>query len=165
MFSHWNRKAVLAAGLLAGAAQVVAGVLMYVSGVYFARWSILVSIAVLLTGIVAGTRWYARRSPAEEITYAKALGLGIAISVSTGFVYAIYNMVSISFFYPHFVDEIIQARVARAVAQGQSPESLAAMRAQVTATGIAISNFVRLSVVGSFLSLLCALLTKRPPER
>ena len=38
-----NRKALIGVGVLAGLAQVVAGVAMYLAGVYFAPWSTFVS--------------------------------------------------------------------------------------------------------------------------
>lgn len=45
--------------------------------------------------------------------------------------------------------------------QQQSTDSFTSMRAEVTATAIAISNLIRISVGGSFLSLLTALFLKR----
>jgi len=143
----------IAASVTAGGAQVAAGVGMYLAGVYFARWSIFVSYLVLLICIVSGTWWCVAHRSKDEITYLDALGAGIAISVSTGLIYAIYNLVSISFFYPHFLDEVVQARIAQAAALQQSHESFAALRATVTAPSIAIPNLVRLSVLGAFLSV------------
>ena len=160
-FKEWNRAALLGVGLMAGVVQVVAGVAMYLAGVYFAPWSIFISLFVLLLCIVVGTRWYTAKYLKGEITYAQALIVGIVISVSTGLVYAIYNMISISFFYPQFLDEMVRVRMAQAVARHQSPESFASLRAGITASRIAISNMIRLSIVGSLLSLLTSLFLKR----
>ncbi|HKB67255.1 MAG TPA: DUF4199 domain-containing protein [Pyrinomonadaceae bacterium] len=154
-----NRKVLIGLGVTAGAVQVVAGVIMYVTGVYFASWSMLLSLFVLLVCIVVGTRWYRDHYLNGQITYLQALKVGIAISVCTGLVYAVYNMVSIAWFYPNFLDEVARARMAHT--NRQSAESFAAMRAEVSAAGIAIPNLIRLSIAGSLLSLLSSLFLKR----
>ena len=161
MFREWNRTALIGVGLMAGVVQAVAGVAMYLAGVYFAPWSIFISLFVLLLCIVVGTRWYTAKYLNDEITYVQALIVGIVISVSTGLVYAVYNMISISFFYPQFLDEVVRVRMAQAAVQHQSPETFASMRAGVTASGIAVSNLIRLSIVGSLFSLLSSLFLKR----
>ena len=156
-----NRKVLIGVGVVAGVAQVIAGVAMYLAGVYFAPWSMFVSLFLLLVCIVVGTRWYAAHCLNGKITYLQALCVGIAISISTGLVYALYNLISISWFYPNFLDEVVRARMAHQVLQQQSTASFAAMRGEVNALGIAIPNLIRLSVVGSILSLLTSLFLKR----
>jgi Protein of unknown function (DUF4199) len=91
-----NRKVLIGVGVLAGVVQIIAGVAMYLAGVYFAPWSMFVSLFLLLVCIVVGTRWYAAHYLNGKITYLQALSVGIAISISTGLVYAIYNLISIS---------------------------------------------------------------------
>ena len=161
MIDARSGKTLLGVGLMAGVAQVCAGVAMYLAGVYFAPWSMGVSLLVLLLCIVVGTRWYRARCLNGEITYVQAFGVGVAISVSTGLVYAIYNLISISWFYPNFLDGMVRAQMTRAAAHQQSAESFAALRSQVTAPKIAIANFIRLSIMGSILSLVTALFLKR----
>jgi len=133
---------------------------MYLAGVYFAPWSMAVSVGVLFLCIVVGTSWYTARVLNSAITYPQAVLVGMTISVCTGLVYACYNVMTISFFYPHFLDEVVRARLAETGPQ-QSPGAFAAMRAQVSATGIAIPNLVRLSVFGTVLSLVTSLFLKR----
>ena len=156
-----NRKVLIGLGLFAGVVQVIAGVVMYLAGVYFAPWSFLVTVVLLLVSIVVGTRWYAAHYLNGEITYLQALIVGIVISVSTGLVYAVYNMVSISWFYPNFLDEVVLARMANPELDQPSNATLAALRAKETAAGIAIPNLIRLSVFGSLLSLLTSLFLRR----
>jgi len=108
-----------------------------------------------------GNEVVSRSLPEWRDDYLQALTVGIAISVCTGLVYAVYNMVSISGLYPNFLDEVVRARMAQTGVQQQSTESFAAMRAEVSAAGIAIGNLIRLSIVGSLLSLLSSLFLKR----
>jgi hypothetical protein len=151
-----SRMALIVVGLAAGVVQIAAGVAMYVCGVYFARWSMIVSLVVLLVCIIVGTRWYATNCLNGKITYGQAAGAGIAISVATGVCYAVYNIVSISYFYPHFIDDMMQAAIARAAAVPAAQAALAAAQGEITASSIAIGNCLRLSVLGAVLSLITA---------
>jgi hypothetical protein len=156
-----NRKVLIGIGVAAGIAQVVGGVVMYLAGVYFAPWSMFVSVFLLLLCIVVGTRWYRDHYLNGEITYWQAVIVGIVISVCTGLVYAVYNVVSIAWLYPNFLDEVVRARMAQTGGQQQSTESFATLRAELSAAGIAIPNLIRLSVVGSVISLVSSLLLRR----
>ena len=160
-FSEWNLGALIGAGVVAGVVQAAAGVVMYLAGVYFAAWSMLVGVGVLVLCIVVGTSWYANRYLNGGLTYAQATLVGIGISVCTGAVYAVYNLITISYVYPDFLDEAARAYVAQAGNPQQGPESFAAVRAQVSALGIAIPNLIRLSVFGTVLSLVAALFLRR----
>jgi hypothetical protein len=154
----------VAIGLAAGVAQVATGVALYVGGFYFAPWSAFVSLAVLLLCIVVGTRWHGVRYLTGQMRYGQAVRAGMVISVVTGLVYGLYNVVSIVAFYPHFLDDFARARIAYAVAHQQPAPSFVAMRGEVTALGIAIPNCIRLGVVGSLLSLVTSLfLRSRTP--
>jgi len=161
----FNWKTLIAIGLLAGLIQVGTGVAMYVAGVYFAPWSILVSVLVLLLCIVFGMRWYRDSAQNGQITYGQALMVGIVISVSTGMVYAVYNIVSIQFIYSRFLEELISLNVAGAPATERTPEFIAAVRERVTANTIALANLIRLSVVGTILSVFASMILKRRHNR
>ena len=153
---EWNRGILLGVGLVCGAVQAAAGIAMYLAGVYFAPWSMVVSAGVLLGCIVAGTRWYTMHFLGNEITYPQAVLVGTVISVCTGVVYAGYNLITISYVYPNFLDEVVRARIAQ-----DGSGSFAALRTQVSAAGIAIPNLVRLSGFGTALSLVTSLFLKR----
>ena len=142
----FNWKTLIAIGLLAGLIQVATGVAMYVAGVYFAPWSMFVSGLVLILCIVFGIRWYRDSVLRGRITYGQALMVGIVISVSTGILYAIYNTISISFFYPRFLEQMSSLNPA--------------MRGSLTANMIALSNMIRLSLGGTIVSALVALILK-----
>lgn len=142
----FNWKTLLTVGLLAGLIQVAAGVVMYLAGIYFVSWSFLVSLLVLLLCIVLGIRWYRDSVLKGQITFGQALIVGIVISVSTGIVYAIYNVISISFIYTGFLEELI---------------SLNGGSARITANTIALANLIRLSVLGTLLSVFASLILKK----
>ena len=139
MLRDFNWKTLIAIGLLAGLIQVAAGVVMYVVGIYFVPWSMFISLAVLLLCIVYLTPRYRDSALNSRLSYRQALIVGIVISVCTGIVYAVYNLISISFFYPNF---------------------LANMPAGMTPKTVALSNLIRLSLFGTWLSIFLAFYLK-----
>ena len=146
LMKDFNWKTLIAIGVLAGLIQVAVGVAMYLGGVYFTSWSMFPSLLVLLLCVFFGTRWYRDSVLRGHIIYGQALVVGIVISVSTGVVYAIYNIISISFFYPRFLEDVISVNPA--------------MRGRVTANIIALGNLIRLSVIGTILSVFAAMILK-----
>lgn len=156
-----NRKVLVGLGVIAGVVQAAAGVIMYLAGVYFSSWSMLVTGLLLLVCIVIGTRWYAVHYLNGKISYSQALKIGIVISISTGLVYAIYNLVSITWFYQNFLDQLVRARLDSPTTSPQNSASFSAMRADVSVAGIATSNLIRLSILGTLMSLLTSVVLTR----
>jgi hypothetical protein len=150
-----NFSALLLIAFAAGIIQATAGVFMYVSGVYFAPWSMAISAVVLLICIVGGIKLYRDKYTSGSFSYANALLAGAVISVGTGIVYAVYNLISINFFYPNFLDQL--ARSYSALGAG----SVESVRANVSAVTVAIPNLIRLSVLGIVISAVVAIFLRR----
>ena len=165
MLRDFKWKPLIAVGLVAGLTQVATGVAMYLAGIYFVSWSMFVSLAVLFLCIVLGTLWYRASALNGQISYGQAFIVGIVISVSTGIVYAVYNLISISFIYPNFLENVINASVASVPASQRTPEFIAAVRESITAKTIALSNLLRLSALGTFLSVWSSFLLRNKPQR
>ncbi len=160
MSERGSAPALIVIGVAAGIVQSVAGITMYLAGVYFAPWSMFVSGLVLLVCIIVGTRLYATRFLDGKINYRRALTAGVVISLATGLVYAVYNVLSISFFYPQFLDEMVRVRMAMEASDRLTHQSFEAMRAEISVAGIAISNFLRLTVIGAIFSAITAIFLK-----
>ena len=146
-------------GLTCGLVQVAVGVILYLSGVYFEPWSLRLIIALLAVSIVAGNWWYGKHVLGGRTTYWKALVVGIVISVSMALVYITYNAISISFVYPHFLEDMVQAEFARASAgmdPSQAARLLDSLRAEVTLRNLVVGNFTSACRIGTFLSVLIA---------
>lgn len=156
-----NRKVLVGLGVIAGVVQAVAGVIMYLAGVYFSSWSMLVTALLLLVCIVMGTRWYTVHYLNGKISYSQALKIGIVISICTGVTYAIYNLISITWFYPNFLDQLVRARLDSATPSPQNSVSINDMRGDVSVAGIARSNLIRLSILGTLMSLLTSFVLAR----
>ncbi len=154
----WAPLAILA--LVCGLVQVTAGVVLYLLGVYFEPWSLRLMMVLQAAYIVVGNRWYGTHVLRGQTTYWKALIVGIVISVGVGLVYAIYNLVSVSFVYAHFLEDMVQAQFA-SESVGMDParaaQLLESLRAGVTLSGLAIANLIGAARFGTMLSLLISL--------
>jgi hypothetical protein len=155
----------IAVGLVSGLVQVAAGVAMYLAGVYFAVWSGPLSLLLLAVCIAGGTWWYVTRVLGGRSTYLTALLVGIGIAVSTAVVYVAYNLVSISLVYPHFLEDMAQARFARRQALGLDPSQagqvLESVRAQTTLWTVVVGNLTFLCVRGAVVAALAALVFRK----
>ncbi len=147
-------------GLVAGLANVVVGVVLYLSGVYFEPWALRLMTVLLLVYVAVGNWWYGKHVLLGHTTYPKALLVGIVISVMTGLVYATYNIVSISFVYGHFLEDMIQTEYARASAgmdAASAAQVLDALRAQMTLKALVVGNLMAVSRIGTAFSVLVSL--------
>lgn len=147
-------------GLVAGLVQVVAGAAMYLSGVYFEVWSLPLTMVLTVVSIAAGNWWYGRHVLAGQTTYWRALLVGVMMSVIMAAVYAIYNLASVSFIYPHFMEDMVQAEFDRAsvgLDPAQAGHLLGSLRSQLTLGNLALGNFVGACRFGTMASVLVAL--------
>ncbi|HUR97211.1 MAG TPA: DUF4199 family protein [Pyrinomonadaceae bacterium] len=152
----WNLNALVTVALLSGLVQAAAGVFMYLTGFYFSSWSMAVTLIVLCFCIVFGVNWY-HNNHRGGFGYLQAFLTAVAISVGTGIVYAIYNLISINFLYTNFLDEVARTRMASGM-----PGSFESIRSQTTAASMALGNLIRLSVLGTVFSAFAALFLRAP---
>jgi hypothetical protein len=148
------------AGLAAGLVHVATGVVLYVSGVYFQPWSVPVMVVLLAACIASGNWWYGTHVMMGQTSYGRALLVGAVISVSSGLIYAAYNVVSISFVYPRFLEDMVQASFARdsiGLDPAAAAQLLDSLRAQLTLRNVAIGNLTAVCSLGIVLSLLISL--------
>ena len=147
----------VAVGLVSGLAHVTAGVAMYLSGVYFEPWSVPVMLVLLAACIAIGNWWYGKHVLGGRTTYWKALLIGVVISVTSALVYVTYNVVSISFVYAHFLEDMVQAEFARAsvgMDAARATQLLDSLRAGISLKTLVVGNFMAVCRSGAFFSLL-----------
>jgi hypothetical protein len=163
LFLRWDL--ILRAGAIAGLVEVAAGIAMYLGGVYFAPWSGIASLLVLAVSIAAAQKWYALRTAPAPMGYAAAFFVGGTVAAITAIIYVIYNFVSVSFLYPHFIEQMVDARFRQqrlpGMDQAQANELLDRLRAETTLRAIAVGNFLFLTVRGTAFAALLAAFTRR----
>jgi hypothetical protein len=163
----WRR--ILTAGVLSGVVQVSAGVIMYLAGVYFSPWSGTLSLLVLTLCLVVGLQWYGHTS-VSPVPYWLAVTVGLTMVVVTAVTYVTYNVISVSFVYPHFLEDMTQARFA-ALSRTQAGTTQAraqlfeTLRAQATLRAVVSSNFRFLTTMGGVSAALLAMMFPRSQRR
>lgn len=157
-----------AIGVAAGLVQVATGIALYISGVYFEPWSLRLVMLLTVVSIAAGTWWHGRHVLQGQTTYWRALAAGMVISVLIAAVYATYNVVSVTFLYPRFLEDMVQAEFERASA-GLDPalavRRLDALRAEATLRNLAVGNFVSACRFGALVSIIVAIGFRSRPHR
>jgi hypothetical protein len=146
-------------GLVAGLVQVVAGAAMYLSGVYFERWSLQLMMLLTVASIAAGNWWYGKYVLGGQTTYWRALLVGVVMSVLMAAVYVTYNLLSVSFIYPHFIEDMVQAEFDQAsvgLDPAQAGQLLRSLRSQLTLRNLAVGNFVGAFRFGTMASVFVA---------
>jgi hypothetical protein len=156
--NRWT--ALIVVGFAAGLIQVIAGVSMYIAGLYFTRWSIRLSLVLLAICIAAGIWWYRKHVLGGRTTYWSALLAGIVIAVCTGLTYVTYNVISVSFVYRDFLGQMVQAEFEREQAMGMHPV-LESLRAEATLGNLVAGTFMALARFGTVLSALIAIAFRR----
>ncbi len=147
-------------GAICGVVNVTVGVVLYLSGVYFQPWALVLMTLLLPAYIAVGNWWYGTHVLGGHTTYPKALLVGIAISVMTALIYVAYNVVSITFVYAHFLDDMIQAEFARASAGMDASSAgrlLDTLRAERTLRSLVVGNLMAVCRIGTACSVLIAL--------
>lgn len=149
---QFNLKIVLLMGIISGMVQILAGIIMYICDIYFERWSLAISLFILGLCILIATIVYLKILP--KSTYRSLLLTGILVGVCTGLLYLVYNIISISFFYPDFIS---QAIAASDPADSGKMESL---NQNTLVASIALSGFLLLSISGLIISLIAPLISR-----
>lgn len=147
-------------GLIAGLANVAVGIVLYLTGAYFQPWALILMTLLLPVYIAVGNWWYGKHVLRGNTTYPKALLVGIVISVLIGLTYVTYNIVSITFVYGDFLEEMIQAEFARLSAgmdAVNASQLLDRLRAESTLKGLVVGNLMAVCRLGTAFSLLVAL--------
>lgn len=144
-------------GLVCGLVQVTVGVVLYLTGVYFEPWSLRIMMVLLAGCIAAGTAWYGKHVLGGQTTYWKALLVGVVISASMGLMYVTYNAVSITFLYPHFLEDMVQAEFARAsvgMEPGRAAQLIDSLRAELTLRNVVVGNLTAVCRLGTVYSII-----------
>jgi len=131
-----------------------------------AGWLGLVLMIVIL---YLGIKAVREESPGKYISYGKALGAGVLISLFSSLMSAVYNFIHLKFVNTQFVDyqmELIKLKWEKAgMSAAQMEQAEGFTRAMMGPVGAAIFTVVMGVVIGLVLSLILAAILKRPaPE-
>lgn len=155
----------LLVGLVCGLIHVVVGIILYLSGHYFESLSSIASIVTVLLCIIFGIIWYRNKYMKDDASYPRILLVGIIISISIGIIYAIYNVISMNYFYPNFMSDLSNAQAhklaQRGLSQAEIDNTISLAKTRYTVASIAFMNFIFLSIIGTVCSLVVSSFLKK----
>ena len=154
---RWGPLAAL--GLVCGLVHVILGIVLYLAGVYFEPGSLRLMTFVLAAYVAVGNWGNGRHVLEGKTNYPKALLVGIVISVTTWFLYAVYNFVTVSFVYTEFLEQMVQAEFARASVEldtAAAARLLSDLRAGASLDRLMMGNFAAVARIGTVFSILIA---------
>lgn len=92
-------------GAIIGLSLVAYNVILYISGMTFNKGLNWIQYIILFGGIYLGTKAYRDKLLGGFITYGKALGTGVLISVFVGIITTFFNFIMMRFIDPGLVDK------------------------------------------------------------
>jgi hypothetical protein len=154
-------KSTMTYGLITGVALIIYTLLLYSTN-NLLRQNFLLSLMnylILIGGIVAGTRSYRDRMLQGYITYSKALGYGVVMSIFTGIVLGIFTYLLYTMIDPGLMEKSMAMIQEEMLKQGIEPgrvESISEMQRQIRSPFMMLIGSV---LTYAFLGLIFALVT------
>jgi hypothetical protein len=154
-------KSTMTYGLITGVALILYTLLLYSTN-NLLRENFLLSLMnylILIGGIVAGTRSYRDRALQGYITYSKALGYGVVMSIFTGIVLGIFTYLLYTMIDPGLMEKSMAMIQEEMLKQGIEPgrvESISKMQRQIRSPFMMLIGSV---LTYAFLGLIFSLVT------
>ena len=132
------------------------------------------TIILAFSLIFVGIKNYRDNFSNGQITFGKALGIGLLITLIASTVYVVIWMIDFSFFVPDYGDKYQAQAMAELKASGasaaeikrQASEMAAAMgKYKTSAPFRAMFTYLEIAPVGILMSLIAALILKKNPKR
>jgi hypothetical protein len=156
-------------GAIIGLTLVVYSVLLYITGLTFNKALGLIQYMALFAGIYLGTKAYRDKFLGGFITYGKALGLGVLISVFVGIITVFFNFVMMRFVDPGLIDKYMAVmeetyQNSRFISADQVDAILEKSREAMTAVWTLPVGVLSFSFIGFIISLITSIFVKQDPN-
>jgi hypothetical protein len=156
-------------GAIIGLTLVVYSVLLYITGLTFNKGLGIIQYIVLFAGIFLGTKAYRDKTLGGFISYGKALGLGVLISVFVGIISVFFNFIMMRFIDPGLIDKYMAImedtfRNSRFIPADQVDAALERSRNSMTAIWSLPIGVLAFSFFGFIISLITSAFVKKDPN-
>jgi len=156
-------------GAIIGLALVVYSVFLYITGLTFSKSLGLIQYVVLFAGIYLGTKDYREKVLGGFITYGKALGLGVLISVFVGINTLFFNFLMMRFIDPGLIDKFMaiaeeSMESNRFISADMLDEAIERSRWLFTSVWSVPLGLISFSFIGFIISLITSAFVKRDPN-
>jgi len=159
-------KSAMTSGLILGIALVVYSLILYILGVIKPPfWVGLINYAVIIGGIIYGTKKYRDDDLGGEISYSKALGFGILVCVFASIISGIYMILLTTVIDPEYMTKMLSAFEEEYVKMGMTEEQIDASMKMMTKMQspifMAVSSVIGFAFMGTIFSLITSAFLKK----
>jgi len=161
-------KSAMVYGLYLALVLTLFSVVLYVTGLILNPKLGYVSVVLTIAGIVIAQIAYRNRELNGAITYAQALGFGVAIMLFAGIVTALYTIVLYTFIDPTLIDQMKAAQEDAMAQKGLSADQIEAAMSMtskmMTPAWMSIMGLVGSVFSGTIISLITSIFVKKTPN-
>lgn len=156
-------------GAIIGLILVVYSIILYIIGMTSNRGQGIIQHIILFAGIYLGTKDYRDKILGGFITYGKALGMGVLISVFVGIITLFFNLIMMRFIDPDLIEKVLAITEERLennrfISPDQIGSSLERTRWLMTSVWSVPIGLVVFTFFGLIISLITSAFVKRDPN-
>jgi ethanolamine transporter EutH len=127
-----------------------------------------IGYVIFITGIILGIKYIRNKVENGFITYGKALGAGVLISLFTGFIMAFYSYILVKFIDPNLMAKALEVSQQKWMDSGRTDEQIEMMTSIseifMTPGFAAFSAIFSFTFFGTIVSLILAAFMKKEPD-
>lgn len=159
-------KSAMTSGLIVGIALVVFSLIIYIMGVVKPPfWVSLIQYAIIIGGIIYGTKKFRDEELGGEISYSKALGFGVLICFVAAVISGIYTILLMTVIDTEFVSKMMSIMEEEFISKGMPEEQVDAAMKMVSKMQspiiMAITAIISLTFMGTIFSLVTSAFLKK----
>lgn len=155
-------------GMYTGGAYILFALLLYALDVNRESLVNYLGYAIIIAGIVMGTIHYRDKINNGHITFGKALGTGVIISLIVGVIGAIYAYLLFTYIDPTLAAQMLETVEQKLYDQGLSDEmidqQLAMTKKFMSPVALTITSILGTVIVGTIVSLVTSAILKRTDD-
>ena len=158
-------KSAMTYGGMTGAVMIIYGVILYVLDLNMSQSLGLINYAILLGGIILGTKNYRDNSLGGSISYANALGYGTLVSAFAALIAAVYTYLLMGVIDPEIIEKMFTLMEEKMMEQGladsQIEMAIEMNRKWMTPAVMTIMVIPTYTFIGFLISLFTAIFLKK----
>ena len=153
-------------GLVVGLALIILSLVLYIMNIYKApTWVGILNYALIIGGIVMAQLKYRNNILDGYITYGKAVGTGVLVSLFASIIYAFYFIILTKFIDTGYMDKVLetveQAYAEQSLSEDQIAAALEMSKKMMTPIMMALSTVFGFVFMGTLFSLITSIFIKK----
>ena len=159
-------KSTMTSGLIVGIALVIFGLVLYILGMIKPPvWLGLIQYVIIIGGIIYGTKKYRDEDLGGEISYSKALGVGVLVCVFAAVIFGVYQFLLMTVIDPEYMNKMMSLIEEEYTKMGMSEEQIDAamgmVRRMQNPVFTVVSSIIGLAFIGTIFSLITSAFLKK----